>query len=102
MYRKVEEVKRMSGTWNFILTSGQVVIPSMGWGVLGATVMSPPTDLIGWIIGPAGVLVLLLVISWYLWKHAKAKQDEVDKLRDKIEQDQAERIKELERRISDK
>lgn len=91
-----------NGIWNFVVTSGQVAIPSMGGVALGAAIVAPPSDLISWIIGPAGVLVLLTTISWYLWKHAKMKQEEVDKLRDKIEADQAKRIEELQRKVDEK
>lgn len=89
-------------TWNFVVTSGQVVIPLMGGTVVGSALVSPPSDLISWIVGPAGALVLLVYISWKLWHYAKTKQAEVNKLRDKIEADQAERIKELERKLNDK
>ena len=89
-------------TWNFLITSGQVAIPLMGGTVVGSAISSPPSDLIGWVIGPAGALVLLVYVSWKLWDHAKKKQDEVNGLRDKIEQDQAKRIEELERKLNDK
>lgn len=69
---------------NFMLTSGVVALPSLGTAVFMQAVHTAPWSLDG-ILGPFGLLVALLFISWQLWKHLKAEQKSKEELRDKYE-----------------
>lgn len=90
------EQLRMSETWNFIITSGQVALPTISGATLMTAIQSPPTDLMGWLVGPFGALALMAYISYKLWHYAKDQREKNEKLRDQYEQELKNRIEKLE------
>ena len=83
---------------NFLLSTAL-----MAWGFMVGMIQSQPsTDVISLILGPLGAVVLLILITWYLSKRNKEKDQRIEKLQDTIVDIKDKEIERLQKKLDTK